>query len=177
VKGDYAQQAGGALLIAVDGTGNGQYSVLSVSGNVSLDGSLVLAPSSSYANAASTGDALPFLGYTGSRTGTFASTSSNPSLAGGRSFTPDYTSANTVKPSVAPAAPPQAPSVSFTPSRKPTGARRRVGYCTKTASSTARPIRSGTAMDQFSASKQREQKPTYTHFVEHQAMVLSRRVG
>ncbi|MGN6871816.1 MAG: InlB B-repeat-containing protein, partial [Solirubrobacteraceae bacterium] len=87
----------GTLAIAVNNTTAGSgYSVLSVGGNVTLDGTLDLNPSSGYAASAQTGDTIGLLTYSGSRTGQFATTMVNPALDGGRSFTAGYRTAHQV---------------------------------------------------------------------------------
>ncbi|MCW2572360.1 MAG: Sortase, partial [Frankiales bacterium] len=91
VTGNYTQGAAGALDIPVDGLGAGQFSVLSVGVNATLDGTLALAPSAGYAASSAPGDTVVgFLTYGGSRTGTFATTTANPPLSGGKSFMPTY---------------------------------------------------------------------------------------
>ena len=92
----YQQGPGGTLAVAVDGTSAGDYAKLGVTGNVSLDGTLALEPSSSYAAAAQPGDTIGFLTYSGSLTGRFASTTVSPPLANSESFTPDYSTANVI---------------------------------------------------------------------------------
>ncbi len=87
VEGDYEQDAGGTLAIAVDGTNPGQYSTLFEPAVVTLGGTLELEPSAAYANSASVGDEMPFLPYLNSETGAFSLITSNPQLSGGKSFT------------------------------------------------------------------------------------------
>jgi len=91
ITGNYTQSAGGTLQIAVNSTGADQFSVLTVGGSPTLGGTLALVPSADYAAAAATGDKVGFLTYTGSRSGTFATTTINPPLNHGRQITPDYT--------------------------------------------------------------------------------------
>ena len=93
VSGNYSQGSGGTLAIAVDGSGAG---VLRVNGNATLAGTLALAPSNGYASSAAPGDAVPFLSYTGNRTGTVSSVTVNPTLANSESFVPDYGTAHVV---------------------------------------------------------------------------------
>ncbi len=97
VTGDYAQDTGGQLAISVNGTGSGESSLLAISGNASLDGTLALLPSQTYAAAASHGDSIGFLSYAGSRSGQFATTTVHPTLHADDSFAPDYSRPNLVR--------------------------------------------------------------------------------
>jgi hypothetical protein len=91
VSGDYTQGAGGSLAVTVNGTGAGQFSALSVSGDVSVNGRLALLPSPAYAAAATTGDTVPILQFpSGAGTGTFATTTVNPRLQASEPFSADY---------------------------------------------------------------------------------------
>lgn len=90
IGGNYTQGAGGSLQAKVNGTGAGQFDVLSVAGNATLGGTLALAPSTAYAGSATTGDRIDLLTFTGTRTGNFATTTVTPPLAGGKGFAAVY---------------------------------------------------------------------------------------
>jgi Fibronectin type III domain len=90
VAGDYSQGAGGTLAVDVAGTAPGQFDVLHVSGDVTLDGTLALLPSAGYAASSATGDSVTFLPYGSSRTGAFATTTVTPPLSAGKPFTALY---------------------------------------------------------------------------------------
>lgn len=80
VGGNYTQGAGGSLAIEVAGTGAGEFDKLAVSGNATLGGTLALEPIGGYADSAAIGDSIRFLTYSGSRSGTFATTTVTPAL-------------------------------------------------------------------------------------------------
>jgi len=94
VNGNYTQGSSGALNIKVQGATSGTYDVLDVLGNVNLGGTLNLLPSAAYAAAAVPGDTQAFLPYSGTRSGTFATTTVSPVLAGGKPFTAVYDDAD-----------------------------------------------------------------------------------
>lgn len=80
VNGNYTQGAGGELEIEVGGTGVGEFDVLAVGGAATLNGTLALVPTDGYESSAAVGDSVAFLTYGSSQTGTFATTTANPSL-------------------------------------------------------------------------------------------------
>jgi hypothetical protein len=90
INGNYTQGSGGQLNIEVAGTGAGQFDVLDVDGNVTLNGTLALLPINGYDSAANSGDSVSFLPYNGTRTGAFSDTTVTPPLNGGKSFSPQY---------------------------------------------------------------------------------------
>ena len=90
VNGSYSQGASGTLEIAADGHSAGQFSVLTVNGNVTLAGTLSLAPNSNYQSGAAPGDTLGVISYTGSQSGTFATVNANPPFTAGKSVSADY---------------------------------------------------------------------------------------
>ena len=110
----YSQGSGGTLRIAANGSTNTgsdpEYSWLSVGGNVSLAGTLELAPNASYQSAAQNGDLLAILSYTGSLSGQFADVLASPAFAG-IPVSADYSSGGVVDALVGSPTPP-APTVS-----------------------------------------------------------------
>ena len=96
LTGDYSQGAGGNMDVEVNGTGGGQFDVLSVGGDATLGGTLTVIPNTAYAAAAQTGDEFAFLDYAGTRTGQFATTTVAPPLNGHRPVTPAYVDASTL---------------------------------------------------------------------------------
>jgi hypothetical protein len=96
VEGAYAQEFGGRLKSAVDGSGAGESGVLSVDGNVSLAGLLELASSEEFATAARAGAKVALLTYTGQLSGQFELTSVIPALSENRTFAPEYTQPHAV---------------------------------------------------------------------------------
>ncbi|HZE16928.1 MAG TPA: IPT/TIG domain-containing protein, partial [Mycobacterium sp.] len=122
VTGNYSQDASSMLNIAVDGTSSGQYSVLSVGGNASVNGIVAFQPGPAYASSAKPGDTIAFLTFGGSRTNQFVTISTNPSLPDQESFTVAYNGAhvlngvvgNAAQPSVTSVAPQQGPAVGGT---------------------------------------------------------------
>ena len=110
----YSQGSGGTLRIAANGSTNTgsdpEYSWLSVGGNVSLAGTLELAPNASYQSAAQNGDSLAILSYTGSLSGQFADVLASPAFAG-IPVSADYSSGGVVDALVGSPTPP-APTVS-----------------------------------------------------------------
>jgi hypothetical protein len=104
VEGNYAQGFGGRLESAVNGSGSGEYAALSVDGNVSLAGVLVLAPSEGFAATATAGAKVPLLPHTGQLSGQFELTSVTPPLSDNRTFSPEYNEAHAVNVLVGPVA-------------------------------------------------------------------------
>ena len=70
ITGNYTQGSGGTLTIDLGGTAAGEFSVLSVSGDAALDGTVDFVAVSSFAPA--TGDDFTFLDWGGSESGDFA---------------------------------------------------------------------------------------------------------
>ncbi len=90
LEGGYTQTAAGSLSVPITGVGD-QYG-FDIAANMALDGTLVLEPSSSYAGAAALGDDDYFISYSGSPpSGQFATVTVSPPLAGGLTFSIDYT--------------------------------------------------------------------------------------
>ncbi len=90
LTGNYTQGAYAFLEPAVSGTGSGQYGQLAGAQNLTLNGTLIMNPSSGYASSATVGDTIPVITYSGTQTGAFCDAGSNPPLSGGNSFVPDY---------------------------------------------------------------------------------------
>ncbi len=92
----YSQGTSGNLNIVLNGVGSGQYGLLDVKdGNVDLDGTLNLMPTSTYANSAAVNDDIPFLvSEQISAVHQFANVTTTPPLSGGKSFTIDYSEPN-----------------------------------------------------------------------------------
>ncbi len=89
VAAGYTQGSGGTLDIAVNGIGTAgtDYSQLSVTGSVSLAGTLEMEPSDAYAGSASQGDTFSVIKYTGgSLSGSFGTIGSTPALGSGETF-------------------------------------------------------------------------------------------
>jgi len=72
VKGNYTQNASGALIIQLNGTGAGQYSQLSIGGRAQLDGRLVLQKDGGGTIKLKMGQKLTFLTAGGGVSGTFS---------------------------------------------------------------------------------------------------------
>ncbi len=78
VNGNFVQGASGVLDAQINGVGAGSHSQLSVTGNVTLAGSLAAQPSTAYAAAATLGDTFAVVNYGGSRSGSFTNTGVAP---------------------------------------------------------------------------------------------------
>jgi hypothetical protein len=61
-----------------------------VGGSATLGGTLAMEPTTGYAATAAAGDSVPFMPYTGTRSGTFSSVTSTPSLTSPNIYTADY---------------------------------------------------------------------------------------
>jgi hypothetical protein len=96
INGNYSQSPGATLKVAINGTGAGQFSSLQVTNNVSLAGTVLLAPSSGYAASAAPGDSQAFITYApgANRSGTFGTTTVSPALSGGKPYTVVYDDTN-----------------------------------------------------------------------------------
>jgi hypothetical protein len=88
MSGSYIQNAGGTLQIAVTDTST--YSTLSVGGNVTVGGALVLVPSAGYQASVAIADRFHVVTYVGSLTGTFGTVNANPPFPQGNSVAADY---------------------------------------------------------------------------------------
>lgn len=85
--GEFIQGAAGTLRILAEGTQAGQYSQLSVAGEVALGGTLTLVPAGGYATAALAGEQLSVITLGGLATGGFAITEASPALGRGLGVT------------------------------------------------------------------------------------------
>jgi hypothetical protein len=90
VDGEYFQGAEGELYVAVGGTASGEFSVLSVNGEIEIGGRLGMYPTPGYAESAKPGDRIEFLPHSGTRTNEFAQVLERPPLTGGKSFKAEY---------------------------------------------------------------------------------------
>ncbi len=96
ISGNYSQSNGGTLLVPVHAASAGHYGVVTVGGTVSLGGTLEIAPDSTYQTAASEGDTLGVVVYSGTETGTFGTVTVTPPLPAGNPVTADYSHTGTV---------------------------------------------------------------------------------
>jgi hypothetical protein len=103
--GNYTQQTAGDLSMIVNGVASGEYSVFSVSGNLTLGGTLTIVPGAGFGSVVS-GTEIPFLTYGGTNgQRTFASVKVSPPLSG-YSISVDYSHSGSLQAKAVASSPP-----------------------------------------------------------------------